>query len=411
MKNYFLGSIFFLLICCQSVYAQLGFNNQLDTKKVVIKFGLYSNLIVVPLILNQRLPLKFILDTGVQNAILTEKVYTDILNIPYSRKFVIRGVGGENIVDAYLANSITLALPGITGKGHTLLVLAEDLIELRNFLGTEVHGMFGYELFSKFVVEINYSQKLLTLHRPDRFKAPSRFREFDITVEDTKPFIELPILFEDGTEIIAKLLIDTGASHSLLLHPEASDSIIIPSKTLDAHIGRGLGGDVEGRIGRIKEIKFGDDYHFEDAITTFPYPNSYLDSLLSPQIFRHGSIGGGLLSRFNVIFDYPNNKLYLKKNSSYRKPFYYNLSGVTVKAIGAKLTDYEIEEVRLASNAYENGLRKGDRILAINNIPVKELNFNQINGYLNRKPNKRVSMVISRDNKRKKIVFKLKSAI
>ena len=392
------------------VNAQFQFENT-HQKKVTIPFELHSNLIVVPVIINNRIPMKFILDTGVRNAILTDKLYTDILNIGYIRKFTIKGIGGENLLNAYLASGIELTMPGIHGKGHTLLVLEEDLIELRNFLGVEVHGMIGYEIFNRFIIEVNYTKKLLTLHDPTKYRVKKRYETLDMSIEDTKPFIKLNLTFEDSTEYTGKFLIDTGASHGLLLHPASNDSIKIPLKTIDAHIGRGLAGPVDGQIGRIKTLKFSEDKILEDVISTFPYPNSYLDSLLAPKIFRNGSIGGGILSRFTVVFDYPRHKIYLRKNNSFHNPFFYNLSGITIKAVGSNLKKYKIEEVRKESNAYLQGIRPGDEIIAINNIGLKDLNLNQVTGFLNSKPNKKVTLQLQRGNEKFKIKFTLSSAI
>ena len=60
-------------------------------------------------------------------------------------------------------------------------------------------------------------------------------------------------------------------------------------------------------------------YKFENIIANFPDPNSYMDTLKSSIVARNGSIGGELLSRFTVVFDYSGNKIYLHKNASFKK--------------------------------------------------------------------------------------------
>jgi len=67
------------------------------------------------------LPLKFIVDTGVRTTILTEKIYSDILHLAYSKKFTITAPGGENSVTAYIANNVTIDMPGVHGRGHAML--------------------------------------------------------------------------------------------------------------------------------------------------------------------------------------------------------------------------------------------------------------------------------------------------
>ena len=46
---------------------------------------------------------------------------------------------------------------------------------------------------------------------------------------------------------------------------------------------------------------------------------------------RNGSVGGEVLKRFNMVFDYPNNKLHLK-NANFKNPFQYNLAGIELAA-------------------------------------------------------------------------------
>jgi hypothetical protein len=228
----------------------LGFSLANGRTKVTIPIEIQNNLVVVPVILNDALPLKFILDTGVRTAILTQKTFTDILNLAYSRKYTISGPGGVKRVDAYITNNVSLELPGVIGRGHALLVLGEDYLELRNYLGTDVHGILGYELFSRFIVQIDYEKKLLTLMSPERFKPGRKFHAIPISIQDTKPYVTTPITLADGTKINAKLLVDSGASHGLMLEPTSDKRIRVPDSTVSSVIGRGLGGEITGKVGR-----------------------------------------------------------------------------------------------------------------------------------------------------------------
>src|SRR6478736_9571759 len=84
----------------------LGFTIADGQKRVTIPIEIYNNLVVVPVILNGQMPLKFIIDTGVRTAILTDKELSDFLNLVYSRKYTISGIGGEKLVDAYVTNDV-----------------------------------------------------------------------------------------------------------------------------------------------------------------------------------------------------------------------------------------------------------------------------------------------------------------
>jgi len=401
-----------LSICSLSAQPEkavrLGFQLKDGQTKAVIPFEIHNNLIVIPVILNDALPLKFILDTGVRTAILTDRTISDLINLAYSRTLSIYGIGGEKIVDAQIANNVTLELPGIRGKGHALFILEEDLLQLRNFLGTEIHGILGYELLSRFIVKINFSRQRITVYDPEVFKAPKRYRQLKMDIQDTKPYISVPLTIDGKDSINARLMIDTGASHTLMLLNNEYLSFKIPENNVESNLGRGLGGPILGRVARIKGMSI-DGYELKDPIVTFPYKENYPDSMTFK--YRNGSIGGALLSRFNVIFDYHSGILYLKKNSRFKKPINYNLSGLVVKADGIRLKEFIIEEVREDSPGYAAGLKRGDIILAVNDRPTKDMVLDNIVGYFNSKVNRHIRLTVLREGKRITASFKLKRTL
>jgi predicted aspartyl protease len=389
----------------------LGFSLAEGKSKVQMPIEIHNNLPVIPVVVNGQLPLKFILDTGVRTTILTEKAFGDILNLQYTRKYVIGGPGGQKFVEAYITNNVSLDLPGVHGEGHSLLVLDQDYLELRNYLGTDVHGVLGYELFSRFIVQIDYDKKLLTLMVPEKFKERRRYMMMPISIQDTKPYVNSRVQLSDTTHVDVKLLIDSGASHGLILEPDSIDQIVTPTNSIKSIIGRGLGGIITGRIARIKSLQL-NKYLIENVIANFPDKNSYMDTLkTSRTVARNGAIGGEILSRFTIVFNFPKEKVYLKKNSSYRKKFYYNLSGLTVKAKGARLRKYEITDVRENSAAHKAGILVGDMIVSVNGLPSTELDLNTVNGLFNLRPGKRVVVLLERGAKIIKKELRLENQI
>src|SRR5260221_731165 len=404
------GLVFFLL--STFVHGQnLGFAITEGHSKVKIPIEVYNNLIIVPEVLNGKLPLKFILDTGVRTTILTEKAFSDFLHLSYARKYSIGGAGGVKFIDAYITNNVSIDMPGVHGEGHAMLVLDQDYLELRNYLGTDVHGILGYELFSRFVVQIDYETKSLTLMLPGRFKSHRKYEELAITVQDTKPYLVTTVNISDSSRLQAKLLIDTGASHGLLLDPESDTAIQVPSQNITSIIGRGLGGVIEGKIGRIQGIRLG-KYKLDRVIVNFPDLNSYSDTLKNDRtVPRNGSLGGEILSRFTVIFDFPNEKIYLKKNSVFRNEFHYNISGLTVKAVGEFLREFEITNVRNNTAAHFADIKVGDKILSINSEATADFDLDRLDDMLNSKPGRKVILEIERDGKRMKRQFLLQNQI
>ncbi len=375
-----------------------GFN------KVTIPFELYNNLIVVDVLLNRSLPLKFVLDTGVRTTVLTEKTLSDLLNLQYTRKITIPGAGGEKLVDAYVVTNVSLNLGNVEGKGHALLVLEEDLLKLKNFLGVNVHGILGYELFSRFVVDIHYDKRTITFYNSNEYKKKPGFTELPIVVEDTKPYLKANFTIRGDEVIEGKFMLDTGASHTMLLDVRSGENIYVPEPNISSTLGRGLGGNIYGQVARIDGVGF-DRYAFKGVICTFPDPDSYEISL--DQNFRNGTFGGGMMSRFHIVFDYIHNKIYIKKGHGFRKPFEFNLSGLIVQAKGVYLREFEIDNVRKGSAAEAAGLKVGDEIIEINGVRAMKLNLDQIVAKLNDRANKKVKLVILRNGQPMNIHFRL----
>lgn len=388
----------------------LGFAILGHQKKVKIPFEIYNNLIVIPVVLNNQLPLKFILDTGVRTTILTERAYSDILNLSYSKKYSIAGIGGEDLIEAYITNGVSLTLPGVKGKGHAMLVLEKDYMELRNYMGTDVHGVLGYEIFSRFIVKIDYVTKVLTITTPKYFKPRKSFDVLNMSVEDTKPYISAKIGYGDDNEVDVKLMIDSGASGGLILDESSDNELFVPKNNIKSSLGRGLGGALEGRISRLDRFELGEN-HWDNVIATFPDGSSVIDSLKKTAVFRNGSIGGEILSRFKVIFDFPSEKIYLKKNRQFKKRFKYDLSGLVIKAKGSQLNTFEISDVRKNSSGEKAGFKKGDIILSINNVSTKDLALSHVLGLLNAKENKKLKLSVRRNKTQYTNTFRLKSQI
>ncbi|MDH5604559.1 MAG: PDZ domain-containing protein, partial [Cyclobacteriaceae bacterium] len=87
------------------------------------------------------------------------------------------------------------------------------------------------------------------------------------------------------------------------------------------------------------------------------------------------------------------------------------LSGLTIRAVGSGLSVFEITEVRPGSNASKIGIEKDDIILSVNNIQANKLSLNDLTGFLNSKPGKKVKLVVKRGLDQKIYTFRLYDAI
>jgi hypothetical protein len=406
-----IGGIACHSVCGQFVYRGFQISNK-KIKRVEIPFEMHSNLIVVPVKVNDaEQELKFILDTGVRTAILTNDIYVDGIPSPNDRVIHLMGAGKEGQISAFVSNNISFTLPeGVEAEGNAMLVLQEDYLQLDHHLGVRIHGILGYEIFSRFVVEVDYINQKLILHRPEHFKPRRSYREIPMTIEDTKPYItHVKLKVNDSTYVPIKLMVDTGASHSLLLDTGSHEQIQLPEKTLPGYLGRGLSGEIYGHLGRIKALKL-DKYELEGIITSFPEDSSLMLHAQA-QTMHHGNIGGSVLKRFRVIFDYANQKMYLKKNRIFRKEFEYNMSGMELIANGPLLSTLYVAKITKDTPAARAGLKEGDMIISINGRRPPELDLGMFSSLVNRRPGKRIRVKVLRNGQVLKKSFELERVL
>jgi len=313
-------------------------------KVIEFPFERYNNLIIIPVTINGRITVKFILDSGVQNCILTEPLVASLLNLTYDRTITFTAPGQADSILAHVAKNVQLKLPGIEGQGISMLVLDQDYLNLSNQLGTEVFGIIGYELFSRFIIEVNYDKKVVKFYEPNFFNPKKYYEKVPLIVRGTKPYMAAEITQKNGTKMNVALMVDSGASHAILLDQSTSQLIHIPEKNLEASLGKGLGGDIEGVVARVDKVKIG-KYSFDDVIASYPNEGSY--GLVPEEAERrNGTVGGEILSRFNHIYDYFSQTLYLSKSVEYQKKFEYDMSGLEVVAHGTEHNRIRVVNVR-----------------------------------------------------------------
>lgn len=403
--------ILLLSVClCTSASGQreFGFSMPSGTKRVEIEFEEYNNLIIIPVTINRFLTLKFILDTGVENAILTEKLYADILDAQYVRELTMPGPGVADSIEVYVTNNMTFYLPGgLIGKNMNMLVLKEDYLNLAENIGDEVYGIIGYDVFSRFVVEINYDSKRVILYDPKQYKPKKRRTEIPIEIKNSKPYLKTVISQKDRTSDL-DIMIDTGASHAALLDFGEEEQQNLPEKKIITRLGTGLGGEIPGYLSRLDFLSIA-QYEFEEVLFSSPFEGTYNKAIKRGS--KHGTIGGELLHRFNVTIDYYNEKLYLQKSNRYDDSFEHDMSGLTLNATGANLDTLEVIQVKPNSPAKEAGFQVGDVILNINSRHLRNSKLSDINGMLRRRAGVKVRCKVLRDGEKMKKTFFLERMI
>jgi len=377
---------------------------------MTIPFELVNNLIVVPITINKTLKLKFIVDTGATNPILTESLFAEIIGLDFDRTINISGPGLQDSILAYVANEVKMQLPyNVIGNYMSLLVLEKDYIQLKKNLGEDIFGIIGYDIFSRFVVRVDYDKQELTLIDPSVFEPPKRgkFVELPLKIERTKPYLEA-VVTQGSEKDTLKFMIDTGASHALLLDIHNSDVLHYPDTTILAALGHGLGGIIPGRIGRFNMVNI-DKFYLNNVLVSIPFEGAY--SNIIKRGSRNGTIGGNILSHFEVIFDYTNEKIYIREGDRFREPFEYDMSGMTL-SVFEEPERLVITEIIPGGPAEKAGLEVGMEIKRVNSRNLKNSSLSAIYGLLRSAEDKRITVkIVDEEGNKVKYKFRLKRLI
>lgn len=439
MKKTIIIILLHLFTC--SVFAQQGFQFDENKNKISVPFKLINNLVFVPIKVN-GVELNFLLDTGVAETILFSLEDKKEVRFFNAEKILLKGLGGQEAVEGLKSTNNILEFNSMKYRNHMLYIILDPDFNLSSHVGIPVNGIIGYHFFRNNLVEVNYSKKRVIVYKnnsQNRKKIEKSFKTIPITVEKSKPYLKSTII-QDNKEIPVKLLIDIGNSDAIWLFQDRSELIKIPNKNFEDFLGRGFSGDVKGKRALIKKFEMG-DFEFNNPVVAFPDSLSIRNVNMVPD--RKGSVGGEIMKRFAVVFDYPNSQIHLKKNKDYSAPFSYNKSGVEIQQSGLQWVQetvrmetvplstkynesggvkvfmddfkykfqlkpiYEIAYVRENSPAANVGLQKGDLIILINNNPIHKLSLQEINALFKAEEDKWITLEVERNSQILKFRFQL----
>lgn len=264
-----------------------------------LPFRLLNNHIYIAAFVDGKGPYTFIVDTGGHLA-LSPRLAAE-LGAEAQGDAPASGAG-EKIASTAFASVSRITLGKVTLRHQTAFVMNvyDTAVE-----GIPVDGMVGFELFRRFVVQIDYGRQTLT------FFDPVHFRPVDLGV--MTPFVfydHLPEVTGMIDGVAARFDIDTGSRSELDvtspfvrrtdLHAKYPDAV-------EAVTGWGVGGPITSNVVRLASLTLGgvrvdgpiaelsDDAH-----------GSFSDSNYD------GNIGSALLKRFVVTLDYAHQRLYLR---------------------------------------------------------------------------------------------------
>lgn len=406
----FLYCLIFLPFASYGQRPVFGFHLTGNKKEVKIPFKLASNLIIIPVQINGQDTLQFVLDSGVSSTLLVDPLKKDVCTDVYSRSMVIDGLGSNKASRANISLGNKLVIGNAQIFNHNVVVFEDNLLQLSEVLGTPIHGIIGYELFERFVVTIDFKARKLSFQDPENFVYKKvKGRKMPIVIINNKSYLDSIHIKEKDTVRNLRLMIDTGAGHALMLNP-VSSHIPVPDKTIHIPLGVGLAGEVNGFLGRLDQVSFSGN-KFSSVLSSFPDSLSY-GSKISLRGSQYGNIGGELLRRFKVTFNYREKYVIFQPiRSLVKEPFEHNMSGLDLRAVAPDYKTIVINKVTENSPAFNAGLRAGDEVLVVNNVSVKISGLNELYKVLQRRRGREISIMVRRNKEFIATRFTLKSVI
>ncbi|WP_332454762.1 PDZ domain-containing protein [Chryseobacterium aquaticum] len=432
----------FLFIFLFSIFTNAQNSFQIvNAKKVVIPFKLINNLIFIPITVNGA-ELTFLLDTGVAETTIFSLENKEMKLSPLeSVKF--SGLGGNASIMGFKSDhNVGKIGKHFVNDSFTLFIILDQDFNISSHVGIPVNGIIGYHFFKNHPVMIDYASKKITVYQDNELftKKIKKFNEMPISIERNKPYVLADVEMTNNKKS-SKLLIDLGNSDAIWLFPTLIKDFVYNRPNIEDFLGRGFNGDIYGKRSRIHNFYL-DDFKFEKPLTAMPDEFSIQHVNLVEE--RKGSIGGEIMRRFTAAFDYPNEKLYLKKNGNYDDPFHFNMSGLDFQQDGmqwekdmvnleSKRRDngttgvelinnslqykfvlkplFSIAGVRKDSPGDKAGLKKGDQLITINGRKTSEMTLNKIMEMMKSEEGKIINMVIMRKNQELKLSFTLEDPI
>ena len=323
-----------------------------------LPFQLRNNHIYADVAVNGRGPMLFIFDTGGHD--ILERATAQALGVKVEGS--MPGVGvGDKAQDFGLVKVDSLKVGDATFTNQVFGAM--DFIP-HEVEGVPMQGMVGFEVFKRFVTRIDYGRHVITLIEPKSFDPADAGTpvKFDFNGE-------LPQVAGTFEGIPAKFDIDTGARDEITLTSPFVQANGLRAKHpvgVEAVDGWGVGGPARAYVTRGTELTLG-ALKVPGVVTAMSTQSKGAFSAAS----YSGNVGGGILKRFVVTFDYGHQVMYLKP-----LPPPVADVGVFDRAgmwINGAPDGFQVMDVSATGPAHDAGLQPGDVITAVDGRPAASI--------------------------------------
>lgn len=391
-----------LFVLAQSTAKDFSFAS--GDRALSIPIELSGNHIYVPVSINGKSRKWFILDTGAEMGVINKSVAEE-LGLTMSGDMEGRG-GGEQSISVSLVSDLTLEVPGATITGQTLAAVALDALEPK--IGRRMEGILGSEFFHRFVVQVDYENKLLNLYDPATVTYEGTEQPIPIILESNLPMINIAFQVAGCKRSTGKFLMDTGANAAIdISSPKVeSDGLMqCVSKTYAGNISYGVGGASKQLVARTDIVDFG-GHAVPSLIGSLMQDKSGAGASKD----RDGLVGGELFKHFTITFDYTGRRIWLKPNGQFSEVPQQDMSGMKFEAHGEHFDTIIVAVVIPGSVAELAGIKPGDQLVTVDGQSIEGMSLEDVKARF-RVANPGLRFEYLREGKKNSAMLKLEPVI
>lgn len=346
------------LLIAICLFGSVAFSSSVQERRPVeIPFQIANNLVILRGRINGSKPLSLLLDTGAGGSVINESRAREL---GLKLEGQAAAATGDGAVEASFVKGIMLDVSGL--KLSDLTLTAINLSGLEAGFGQPIDGILGYDVFTKFVVEIDYITRRVRLHEPKTYQYSGRGQTIPITIEDNRPFIRGKISQTGATDVEGRFEFDIGQVGAMTLGKSftSKNDLLKSTRTLQVTTGSILAGRSNAQIGRIGNLQLG-RFVIKNPVTTFAPDNRGEEDTTD----YAGLVGNEILRRFRVVIDYSRTQVILEPNRNFSEPYEFDMSGASLASGETDFKTFRVRSLVENSPATDAGLRVGDEIIAI----------------------------------------------
>ncbi len=281
--------------------------SQVNVNPITIPFDFVGDYIIARVRLNNKTEEKFIVDTGASQTVIDKSVAQKLG--PYAAGSYSITTGGKALDVNYMTLS-SLAVGDVSMDNITAMVY--DISSLTLAPGSKIGGLLGANVLRRFLVTIDYRDKVLVLANPRSVVIPKGATVLPITPVFSAAVPVVKATLDD--KLSANFLLDTGAPFNNL--PVGLAKSLINAPILPVGKASGLDGQkVSMGAVRFKTLKLDNLVVPDPVFAVSPQMAATSPSGLFTASAL-GILGNPIWRQFRMTLDYRNERLILEQSGN-----------------------------------------------------------------------------------------------